>query len=281
MALHTDLMDVRRQLAKCQEDSARKDVVINQLKLDKQNLEDQIKQLTEPSQLNHADKKSLQSKIKVVLSVEADSGNTYFHDLNFDHISNQNMTDIVKRDLNDLSKDPTTMPKYSDGDIKNACKTYFKSKKRAIRRRTSGTHDKHLKYCRSRERKNKKLEDRKKAASDDRVKLTPEEQERAKEMLSVGLDAVSSEESDLNSDEDDPIDRRKRKPSERVRKVKELFWESTEARDLKAKLDTGYWDDCVKPAQKKKRGTVIKDSTCDISDRQPPKNVPIWMLKTD
>ena len=125
--------------------------------------------------------------------------------------------------------------------------------------------------------------ERQKAVDNIQVNLTPEERGLAKEMVSFGLGAVRSED-DPSSDDNDSTDRRKRKlksPSKGVRRVRELYWESLQLRNIKAKLDAGFWDHSANPKQKSKKWTIVKDSSCDISDRQPPRNVPSWMLKTE
>ncbi len=277
VTLQQKLLDASAELQKCQEQILEKDHIISNLQHENQRLQDHISQLTKSPSQKAPEKRTLNRDVRILLAEEKKSGNKYFHDLNFDHLANKSVTETVHQNLEDVYRDNC---RYSDKEIKDACRTYFINQRRNIKRKADGSDEQHKSSCRSRERKNVKLENRKTALKDDRVDLTPEERRLAQEMVDMGKACVSSEE-DPSSDEDDPADRRKRKVTKRVRKVRELYFESQKMRDLKRKLDTGYWEVCASPFQKRQKWTIIKDSTCTISDRKIPHDVKPWMLKLD
>ncbi len=273
MTLHQNLMEMTAQLEKCQKESSQKDQVIFQLTEQNHRLEEQIRQMCLSSQQKNKTKRdpSLQANVKVVVAIESALGNTFDYSLPFDHPVNQKTTECV---IKELKKNGGC--KYLDQEITSACATYFANQKKDVQRQINGTKGKHRSINRSNNRKRKKLDERELAVNDPRVNLTPEERQLGQQVIKLGMAGVSSDED--SEDEDGPSDRRKQRRGDKVLRVKEFSWRSSQMATLIDKLDTGFIQDVASPAMKRGRYTLIRDSTCTMSERKPPKNVEAWML---
>ncbi len=226
----------------------------------------------------------LQSDIRVLIAKEASLGNRYDHSIPFDHSSN---SEITKKVFDEYCKNKKTERKFSQEDIEQYCKTYYRSVKQDESRKERGLKEEHRRRARSRKRKLTKFEERQTALKVP-DKFTPEELELlelGKFLVdTIGVTYMSSEDSDLDSDDDGtntPTDRRKRKApqsSDRTFRVSKLYWESPQLCNVKRKMDDVYNKECLKPAQRKKRSTRVKDSSCPVSTHPPPKDTPHWML---
>ena len=243
-------MNVTSQLEKCQEESRLKDQTITQLTQKVQKLESELRGHESLSQEKSDVKqeKAIRQSVKLVISSQAHLGHSYNYSLGFDHPSNQSITEKVKADMSYLKTGQATCS-YSMEDVISACKTHFSSQRKAEQRKSNGTYGKHRTICRSTHRKKKKEEERKSAAYDTRVNLTPDEREKAQFMMGLGLDVISSDESE---DEGDLTDRRKRRKTEgQVMKVKEFFWASEEMKNIRDKLDCGFVEHLASDRQRK------------------------------
>ncbi len=275
-------MNVTNQLEMCREDIAKWDQSILQLTEENRKLKDENLKLSESSlELQVQRKKrnlTLQNNVKVIASKQSDRGNVYFYDLSFEHPLNKTVTDRI---YTEMVGDVGGKIDHTEDEVRAGCALYFKSQRKDEQKKIKGTFKKHRAQCRSHQRKLKKLDERKKAINDPRITLTSEEKQFGLDILSLGLEGVSSEE-DPSSDEEDPIDRRKRKRSDsasRVRKVKEFYWQSSEFINIKDKVDDFFVNSIATSAQKRVRWIRIRDVTCLESDRKPPAKVQPWMLK--
>ncbi len=267
VALQANVLNLTKQLEKCQEESSKKDQTITELTQHIQKLETELRTLKAPPPQHIKKKTNIQSSVKVVISSQALLGNIYDLKLNFEHPDNQIITEKVQTDFRDIKSE------YSEKEIDSACKTYFSSMKKAEQRKSSGYDDKHRTICRSGGRKRRKLNERQQAVSDPRVDLTPEERELAQSMVELGMDGVSSEE------DDEPADHHKHTP--KIRRVKKFYWRSERCDQIRDKLDSGYLEHLTKATHKNRRSTLIRDSTCPVSDRKPPVNADPWILKSN
>ncbi len=258
------------QLEKCREESSKKDQLISQLTQQNHRLEEQIRQMCQRESSERKTKRdpTLQTNVKVVVAIQNAMGNNYDYTLPFLHTVNQTVTDNV---INELNKNGGGQ--LSDQDITSACATYFTNQKKDVQREINGTKGRHRGINRSNRRKRKKLDERTLAVNDPRVNLTPEERQLGQQVVNLGMAGVSSDEDDDNGS--DPSDLKR---PEKVWKVKEFSWRSSKMGAIVAKLDTGFVEDIASPATKRARRPFIRDSTCVVSDRRPPKNVEAWML---
>ena len=229
--------------------------------------------------------KSLRKSVKLVIASQDSLGNSYNYSLNFDHPSNQNVTERVKTDisyLNSKKDEGQNHAVYSMEYVTLSCKKYFTNQKKDHQRKVNGTFDKHRNICKSTQRKKKKLDERTLAAYNTRVNLTPEEREKAQFMMGCGADIISSDESESEGDSTDG--RKRRKTVGQSRKVKEFYWASEQFMTIRDKLDDGYAEVLASARQRKlkTKDTLVRDSTCPISDRPPPSKEGCgWMLKLD
>ncbi len=271
-------MKITNQLEMCQAESSQKDQIITQLTQQNQKLEEQIREMSWGSGKSKKSDPTLQSNVKVVVNIQRALGHVYDTALPFSHPVNQVITDSVLAEL----KKNANVSQYSDQDMIRACATYFANQKKDFQRILNGTKEKHKTTCRRNNRKRKKLEERKLALSDSRVILTPEERELGQEVVNLELDGVSSDE-DPSEDESDSSDLRKQRrvSGGKVRKVKSIPWRSKKMTAIIGKLDSGYLQDVASPASRRGRWSLIRDSSCPVSDRKPPENVKAWMLNLD
>ncbi len=282
--MQENLMKVTAQLELCQEESAKKDQLISQLTQQNHKLEEQIREIKGKNQTTTPQKTktdpSLQTNVKVVISIKSAVGYAYDHTLSFEHPMNQGITDYV---IEELKKNTGGgQCKYSDQDITRACAMYFANQKRDSQRKVNGTFNRHRSTCKSNNRKRKKHEERTQTLKDSRVSLTKEERQLGQQVVDLGIDGMSSDE-DPCEDENDPSDLRKKRrgPDQKMWKVKEYPWRSTKMTTIIDKLDKEFIENVASPAMKRARWTVIRDSTCTVSDKKPPQNVQAWMLNLD
>ena len=228
----------------------------------------------------------LQSDCRTLIAKKASEGKRYDYSLSFNSPVNVAVTESVCKSYKDLNTENCNI---SGNEMIPYCHTYFKNAKQYESRKERGVNDENLRRARSRSRKQTKLDERLEA-----VKLakdfTPEELELlelGKVLVeTIGMDGVSSEEDpcDSENDETPTTDRGKRKRpqgSDKVRRVFPFYWESPKLRRVKETMDGLYDEQCVKEAHRSKRWIRVRDSSCKVSRRPPPKNAPDWMLNDE
>ncbi len=201
----------------------------------------------------------------------------YYYDLYFDHPLNNTVTDAIYTEMFGLSGGKL---EYTEEVCRAGCGLYFTSKKKDYQKEINGTKKKHRAQCRSTARKSKKLEERKQAFRHSDFELSSEEKQFGQDILSLGMAGVSSDEDSI-SDDEGPIDRRKRKRSAcKVRRVKEFYWQSARFVDMKDKMDNFFINNIAKAAHLRLRETRVRDASGPVSDRKPPAKAKGWMLKS-
>ncbi len=296
--IHQQLRTKTESLEKCQQELHKKDTVIKEqsetiTKLQNQvaNLEVRLSAASTPRSSRQKQciprNLELQSDIRVSISTQASEGNKYDHSLPFDHSLNREVTRKVCEGYRKLKRDGC---RSSEEEMEQYCKTYFRSVKQDKSRKERGLDDAHRRQARSNKRKRTKFEERQ-AALKVTGSYTPEELELlelGKFLVdTIGIAGMSSEEDNIDSDDDGintPTDRRKRKApqsSEKIRRVRKFYWESPQLSTVKRKMDTIYYEECLKPAQRRRRDVRVKDSSCKTSSRPPPKDAADWMLNDE
>ncbi len=275
-------MNVTSKLEICKNDIAKKDQTIFQLTQENHRLKDENAKLSSANDMVQTKRKkrnlTLQSNVKKIVANQAGLGNVYFYDLSFEHPLNKTVTDKIYTDM--LGEGGGEIG-YTENEVRAGCALYFKSQKKDEQKKTKGTFQRHRAQCRSNQRKSRKLDERKIAMNNPQITLSSEEKLFGQDILALGIEGVSSEE-DPCSDEENQSDRRKRKRSDsvsRVRRVKSFYWQSPCFVDIKEKVDSFFLNSIATTAQKRVRWTRVRDITCPISDRKPPANVQPWMLK--
>ncbi len=177
--------------------------------------------------------------------------------------------------------------RFPGGDVQDACKNYFNNKKRDEKRKSNGTFEKHRALNRSTNRKRRKLKVRRQVLATKQANLNPAEQweKAAFALVTVGLDAMSSEE-DPNCSSDEEVDMRKlqsRTSNGKHRRVKHRPWINPEVSEIMQALDDGYTKHIATGRQKTLKWKLIRDASCSISDAPVPDKIlhndsAKWML---
>ena len=276
MILHQELTSVKQELQTYKQQCLTKDQTISNLSQEVQDLKAKLLECNSASQSKDNFKLTLQSNVKIVVEDQKSSGNGYNFSLPFDHPENRTITAKVQQDFKDADGDNLM---YSRPEITGACHTYFNNKKRDENRKDKG---KHRGQSRRGKQKRIKLQERKDALASIGQNMSDERKAMAHELLynpTMGMKAVSSEEdAGASSDEDVPDRRRIRRiRSKKVRNTILLPWESIHTSRIKTELDQYHRDNLISEHSRKRKWTVIKDSTCPVSYRQRPKDAPDWL----